>query len=125
MKLFRIILGIQSIYYLLTAAWGLLDIQSFMEATGPKTDVWLVKTVSLLLLAISFSFIANLFIKTNPFPVAILSIACCISLAAIDFYYSSKKIISFIYSIDGIVEIILLAFWIVIIFKIKKSNKNF
>ncbi|HXR84668.1 MAG TPA: hypothetical protein VN722_10185 [Hanamia sp.] len=121
MKLFRIILWIQSIYYFLTAAWGLFDIQSFMQLTGPKTDVWLVKTVSLLLLAISFSFIANLFTKTHPLPVAILAIACCLFLAAIDFYYSTKKIISFIYAIDGIIEIILLSFWIVIIFKIKNQ----
>ena len=79
MKLFRITLWVQTIYYFLTAAWGLLDIESFMLVTGPKTDVWLVKTVSILLLAVSFSFVLYLFIKTNYWPVILLAVCCCIA----------------------------------------------
>jgi hypothetical protein len=84
MKAFRIILWIQTLYYFITAAWALVDIKSFMEITGPKTDIRLVKTVSVLLLAISLCFLANLFVKTNPWPVIILAVGCCIFLAFID-----------------------------------------
>jgi hypothetical protein len=59
MKLFRIVLWVQTIYYLLTAIWPLADIESFMLVTGRKTDIWLVKTVSVLLLAVVFSFVTN------------------------------------------------------------------
>lgn len=121
MKAFRIILWIQTLYYFLTAVWGLVDIESFMEVTGPKTDIWLVKTVSILLLAVSFCFFAHLFIKTNRWPVIILAISCCISLAFIDFYYAGKQTISAIYFLDGIAQIMLLLVWLFIIYKHNKS----
>jgi hypothetical protein len=49
-KIYTIKLWVQAIYYLLTALWGLFHIESFMAVTGPKTDVWLVKTVSVLII---------------------------------------------------------------------------
>jgi hypothetical protein len=122
MKLFRILLWIQTIYYFLTAAWGLIDTESFMRVTGPKTDVWLVKTVSVILLAVSFSFISYLFIKTNYWPAIILASSCCLSLACIDFYYAGRNIISDIYLLDGIAEIALLIGWGVVIRKYKKQK---
>lgn len=117
MKLFRIVLWVQTSYYFLTALWGIIDINSFMAVTGPKTDVWLVKTVSVLLLAISFSFLSALFSKTNEWPTIFLAAGCCISFAFIDFYYSAKGTISAIYSLDGIVQLILLAGWLIVIIK--------
>jgi hypothetical protein len=122
MKLFRILLWIQTIYYFLTAAWGLIDTESFMRVTGPKTDVWLVKTVSVILFAVSFSFISYLFIKTNYWPAIILASSCCLFLACIDFYYAGRNIISDIYLLDGIVEIALLIGWGVVIRKYKKQK---
>jgi hypothetical protein len=121
MKAFRIILWVQTLYYFITAAWALVVIKSFMEITGPKADVWLVKTVSVLLLAISFCFLANLFIKSNPWPAIILAGGCCIFLAFIDFYYAGKQTISAVYFLDGIAEVLLLLVWLFVIFKLKKS----
>ena len=122
MKAFRVTLWIQTLYYFITAAWALVDIKSFMEITGPKTDIWLVKTVSVLLLAISFCFLAHLFIKANPWPAIILAACCCIFLAFIDFYYAGKQTISAVYFLDGIAQILLLLAWLFVIFKIKNSS---
>ena len=122
MKLFRIVLWVQTIYYFLTAAWGLIDIKSFMLVTGPKTDVWLVKTVSVLLLAVSFCFITNLIIKTNRWPVIILAVCCCIFLAGIDIYYAGKHVISAIYFVDSFAQVILLIAWIIIIVRNLKES---
>jgi len=36
---------LQGLYWLVTGLWGLIDVHSFMKVTGPKTDIWLVKTV--------------------------------------------------------------------------------
>ena len=115
MRFFHIILSIQTVYYLFTGIWALVHIKSFMQVTGYKTDIWLVKTISFLLLAVSFSFMAGLFINTNDLPVTVLAISCCLSLAAIDFYYALKRIISPIYLADGILQLIFLAAWIIII----------
>ncbi|VTR52312.1 Uncharacterised protein [Sphingobacterium thalpophilum] len=46
---------IQGIYYCLTGIWPVIHISSFMAVTGPKTDLWLVKMVGLLSLAIGLS----------------------------------------------------------------------
>ncbi|HEY6974642.1 MAG TPA: hypothetical protein VH396_00040 [Chitinophagaceae bacterium] len=93
-----------------------------MEVTGPKTDIWLVKTVSLLLLSVSLCFITGLLIKTDRRPLIILATACCISLASIDFYYAGKKIISPVYYVDGILQLIFLFVWIIILPRIKKQG---
>lgn len=124
MQFFRLVLWAQTLYYILTALWGIIDINSFMAVTGPKTDVWLVKTVSVLLLAISFSFLSSLLIKTNEWPTIILATGCCITLAFIDFYYSANGTISTVYALDGIAELVLLAGWLFVIIKKTKSHSD-
>ena len=39
---------IQGVFYLATGIWPLLDIVRFQLVTGPKTDLWLVRTVGVL-----------------------------------------------------------------------------
>ena len=125
MKAFRIILTTQTVYYALTAIWALVDINSFMLVTGPKTDIWLVKTVAVLLLAISAAFIAWLCNPgAAPGPAVVLAISCCICLACIDIYYAWNKTISAVYLLDAIAEIILLICWIVIIVISRRSLRR-
>jgi hypothetical protein len=42
----------QGAYYLVSGAWSVVHIDSFQKVTGRKTDLWLVKSVGLLLGAI-------------------------------------------------------------------------
>lgn len=42
----------QGIYFMLAGVWPLVNIHSFEVITGPKVDVWLVKTVGLLVAVI-------------------------------------------------------------------------
>jgi hypothetical protein len=109
------VLWIQAVYYFVTGMWGLIDIKSFMKVTGPKTDLWLVKTVALLLITASFSFAVALATNTSDWPVAVLAVCYSASLAYIDFYYAAKKIISPVYLLDGIIESLFLLVWIIII----------
>jgi len=44
---------VQAWYYLVTGVWPLVNISSFQLVTGPKTDLWLVKTVGVLVTVIS------------------------------------------------------------------------
>lgn len=41
---------LQGLYYSISGIWPLLSIDTFMAVTGPKTDIWLVKTVGVLLM---------------------------------------------------------------------------
>src|SRR5687768_15295175 len=90
---YGITLWLQTIYFLITAIWPLADIESFMKVTGPKTDIWLVKTVAVLLLAICINFIITLYLKAYQFPTLLLAICSCILLMCIDVYYALTDII--------------------------------
>lgn len=116
-KLYSILLWTQGGYTLLTALWGLLDIDCFMTVTGPKTDIWLVKTVSVLLVAIALSLLSGLIDNSFKLPIAILGLSTSVAMAFIDFYYTITDTISKVYAIDGIIEILIMIGWIFCIYR--------
>lgn len=93
-----------------------------MEVTGPKTDVWLVKTVAVLLLAISISFITSFFLRKINIPVITLAISCCLVLLFIDCYYVWNGTIAEIYLLDALAEVFLLILWAIVIAKHNKRK---
>lgn len=93
-----------------------------MEITGPKTDVWLVKTVAVLLLAISISFLTAFFLRKINIPIITLAITCCLVLLLIDCYYVWNGTISNIYLLDALAEVFLLILWVIAIAKHNKTK---
>jgi hypothetical protein len=118
-KIYRALIIVQTGYYFLTALWGLIDIDSFMQVTGRKTDIWLVKTVSVLLLPICLCLFLSLFFKPHPLLVICVALSSCIGLASIDFYYTSNGTIKWIYKIDGFVQLFFLISWSILLVRIK------
>lgn len=114
-KLLKVLLLAQGVYSLLTASWGLIDIESFMAITGPKSDVWLVKTVSVLIIPISLCLLSYLFTRSGFTQAAIVGITSAIGLGAIDFYYSLRDVISKVYLGDGFMQVLFLLMWAVVI----------
>ena len=112
MKVFRILLIIQATYIFITAVWPIIDIESFMVVTGPKADIWLVKTVGALLIPISLCMGIHLFIHTDRRPVLVLGMTCAIAFIVIDFYYALNDVISDIYMADGVLQIFFLLGWL-------------
>jgi hypothetical protein len=110
-KIIRILLLIQGVYTTLTALWGLIDIHSFMVVTGPKTDIWLVKTVSAILVCVGLTLLTNLRSGENLAPRAMLSVSSAVALSCIDFYYAEAGIIRRIYELDGIMQLLFLLTW--------------
>ena len=102
---------IQGIYFLVTGIWPLISMRTFLAITGPKTDLWLVKTVGLILAVIGAVLIyAQRTATVNP-PVVILAMGAAASLALVEIVYVIKKVISPIYLGDAIAEVILIAWW--------------
>lgn len=100
-----------AVYYLVTALWALVSIRTFQKVTGPKTDIWLVKTVSLLIGAVGvvLAYAGN---RKEPVPeVPLLAISSAAGLTAIDVIYVAKKRISPIYLLDALGEVGLIALW--------------
>jgi hypothetical protein len=101
----------QGVYYLLTAVWPIVHIESFIWVTGPKTDIWLVKTVSALLIPIGLTILLALRRTTPILEVAVLAGGAAIALAVIDIVYVANGTISRIYLADAVVELPLAAAW--------------
>jgi hypothetical protein len=81
--------------------------------TGPKIDLWLVKTVGLILAVIGAVLIMaqiNGEINTS---IISLATGSALSLAIVEFVYVAKRVISPIYLADALVELILIAWWLV------------
>jgi hypothetical protein len=112
MKFIRFVAAIHCIYMVVTAMWPIVDIQSFMLITGYKTDLWLVKTVSLLLLTNGLVIGSSLFLKDNYRIVALLGFLSAVVLFSVDVYYVSRQVIFDICLGDAVAESIIAALWI-------------
>ena len=96
----------QSVYYFLTGLWPLVDISSFMKVTGPKTDIWLVKMVGALTVAISIALFNSCRTGINASP--ILAHCAAIAYLTIDVYYYLNGTISFVYLFDAVIELLII-----------------
>lgn len=103
---------IQGVFYAATGLWALVDLDSFMAVTGPKTDHWLVKTVGLLVTVIGAVLLFAWRRRAVPLEVALLALASALSLAAIDVVYVADGTISPIYLLDAVAEMGLALAWV-------------
>jgi hypothetical protein len=103
---------VQGIYFFITGIWPILHMNSFLKVTGPKTDLWLVKTVGLILTVIGAVLIlAQINAEVNS-SIIILAIGSALSLTVIEIVYVVKRVISPIYLGDAAIEMLLLGWWI-------------
>jgi hypothetical protein len=112
MKLFNYFVWCQALYIFVTAVWPIAHIQSFMMVTGPKTDIWLVKTVGALLIPVSLTMVAQLTMNREKIPLMILGGSTALAFICIDLYYSLNDTISDIYLADAAIEFIFIIGWI-------------
>ena len=102
-------------YYLVTGIWPVSGIESFQKVSGRKTDIWLVKTVTLLILVVGATIgAAGLRKRVTP-EIAGLAIGSSAALTTIDVIYVSKRQISPVYLLDGLANVILIAGWVLAI----------
>lgn len=96
-------------YYFVTGIWPLLHIESFIWITGPKQDLWLVRTVALLIIIISLSLLSGQLRKRPSIETFTLAFGTALSLIIIDVWYVVAGVISPIYLLDALVEAIIVA----------------
>jgi hypothetical protein len=108
MKL-KTVLLLQAIYYLFTGLWPVVDIVSFMNITGQKTDIWLVKMVGLLTISIAIALLSSLR-SHDVKSIRLLAICAAMSYSFIDIYYAMAGIIRKVYLIDAAAECIIIIF---------------
>ncbi|HSL31435.1 MAG TPA: hypothetical protein VK900_19690 [Anaerolineales bacterium] len=103
---------VQGIYFLVFGIWPLLSMSTFLRVTGPKTDLWLVRTVGLLLVVIGAALIiAQLYGQVNA-AIIVLAIGSALSLAIIEFVHVARRVIPQIYLGDAVIELLFIGWWI-------------
>jgi len=96
----------QGIYFVITGVWPILSIRTFIAVTGPKKDVWLVKTLGGLI-AVAGGALISASLNDLSLPAIILSCGSALTLGWIDIWYSLKNVISKVYLADAVVQSLL------------------
>jgi hypothetical protein len=104
---------VQGSYYVSTGLWPLLHLKSFLAATGPKKEVWLVKTFGLLITVVGCSLVAG-GARRRQQPVmeqVVLGLGSALVLASVDAWYVFRRRIAPTYLVDSVVELALAYAW--------------
>lgn len=103
---------IHALFNLISGAWPLVHMPSFEAVTGPKTDHWLVKTVTSFIMVVG-AVIGSAGMRNRITPeITGLAIASSATLATVDVIYVAKGRISPIYLLDAVAETLLIAGWL-------------
>ena len=114
----------QSAFYVITGIWPILHMGSFQKVTGPKTDLWLVKTAGTLITVIGGVIgLAGYRRRVTP-EIGLLAAGCAAGLGAIDVVYVAKKRISPIYLLDALAEAGLITLWALVWPEEKEGKKE-
>jgi hypothetical protein len=101
----RVIAVTQGLYFFVTGVWPLLDIESFQLVTGPKRDIWLVKTVGVLVAVIGAVLVLAGAGGEITSPILLLAVGSAAALATVDVNYVAKRVIPPIYLLDALLEV--------------------
>ena len=107
----RFLATAQGIYYMVAGVWPVVHIDSFQAVTGDKTDLWLVKTVGLLIAVIGAAvFAARRRPMVSP-EIFLLAAGSAAVLGAVDVLYALRGVISKLYLLDAVPEAVLVVGW--------------
>ncbi len=102
---------VQGIYFIATGVWPLISLDTFQKVTGPKRDIWLVKTVGVVISVIGAAVLmAGVHGEYTP-AIILLAVVSALGLALIDIFYVMKRVIDPIYLGDALIETVLIAWW--------------
>jgi hypothetical protein len=108
---------VQGIYFFITGIWPILHIESFIAVTGPKTDIWLVKTVGMLVLVIGAGLLTAGIRHQISLPLVLIAAGSAFGFVLVDIIYVWQGMIGPVYLADAFIELIFLVFWMVLMFK--------
>lgn len=105
-----VLLG-QGLYYIITGLWPLLHMPSFLRITGPKTDLWLVRTVAILVTIIGATLALAGVRRTGGLEIPFLALGSAAGLTGIEVTSVARRRISPIYLGDTLAELAIIGYW--------------
>lgn len=112
MRNLSLIAKLQGAFWTLTGIWPFIHLPSFLWVTGPKEDIWLLYTVSVLITVIGLVLLMAGFNQRITKEIKGLGIGGALGLIFIDVYYSQTSVISDIYLYDAVAEAGLIVLWL-------------
>ena len=103
---------LQGAYFVLTGLWPLVHTRSFLAVTGPKTDIWMLKTLSGLITAVGAVLLQAGIRNGRSAEARSLAAGSALALMSADIYYVGKGTISRVYLLDAAAEALLLTAWV-------------
>src|SRR3954468_1606822 len=85
--------AVQGLFYLATGLWPLVHIESFLAVTGPKTDLWLVYTVGVLIAVVGLVLLSAARAGRLTRDLVLLAAGCALALAGIDVVFVAREVI--------------------------------
>jgi hypothetical protein len=104
----RLVLGLQGLYYFTTGVWPLVHMPSFEWVTGPKIELWLVRTVGVLVLVVGLVLMLAARKRNATLEVMVLAAGCAVGLLLIDVVYVFTGVIPPIYLADAVAQVAIL-----------------
>ena len=101
----------QGVYYAVTGLWPLLSMETFLAVTGPKTDLWLVRTVALLITVEGVVLLLAAWRNQVNASITALAVGSAVALGFVDAYYSLTGVIWPVYLLDAFGEAALVLGW--------------
>ncbi|MFC4874034.1 hypothetical protein [Negadavirga shengliensis] len=115
----RNLLMLQGWYYLLTGIWPLIHIESFMWVTGPKLEIWLVKTVGVIITMVGTAFLLEAHYNDRSLSMKLLAVLAALGFIYVDIHYVARGTIHPVYLTDAFAQSLLVLFWMIIWLKRK------
>lgn len=113
----RTLAALQGVYYALTGIWPLVSLSTFLIVTGPKTDLWLVQTVGVLVLVMGAALVAAAWERRFPLALWILAMGGAAGFLAVDVVFHLEGKIGSVYLLDAVAQGALLVAWGMLAFK--------
>jgi len=102
----------QGAYFVATGIWPLVHMPSFLRVTGPKHDLWLVRTVGALIAVAGAAILAAGQRGRVTAEMEFLAAGTAATLGMVDAIYASQRRIPPIYMLDGAAEAALVTLWL-------------
>jgi hypothetical protein len=119
-----VIARVQGLFYVITGIWPIVHIDSFLFVTGPKHDLWLVQTVGALLAGIGIVMLLSTTEDRLGLTCKRLAIAIASVLAGADLLFAVRGIVSPVYLLDALVELLFLMGWVVTMVADKRMRRQ-
>jgi len=102
----------QGLYYLVIGLWPLLSAESFQHVTGPRLDLWMTRTLGLVIATVGVALLVAMRRRSVAPEAAVMAIGVATVLGVTDLINVSLRTVGPIYGLDFIIQAAFVYIWV-------------